>query len=106
MGRSVIAVYKPKPGKGAALDAVVARHWSVLKSQGLITDRPAYIMRAADGTIVEVFEWLSPQAIEQAHHNAEVQKLWAVFFDACEFIPVGSLPEAQKLFSEFESVDA
>ena len=106
MGRSVIAVYKPKPGKAAALDAVVARHGPVLRSQGLITDRPSHIMRAADGTIVEVFEWLSPQAIEQAHKNAEVQKLWAVFFDACEFIPVGNLPEAQKLFSEFESVNA
>ena len=89
MGRSVIAVYKPKPGKQPALDAAVARHWPVLRSQGLVTARPAHIMRAGDGTIVEVFEWLSPQAIEQAHHNAEVQKLWAEFFEACEFIPVG-----------------
>ncbi len=104
MGRSVIAVYKPRLGKQAELNAIVARHWSVLRSQGLITEQPAHIMRAADGTIIEVFEWLSSQAIDDAHKNSEVQKLWAEFGEACEYVPVGSLPEAQQLFSEFEAV--
>ena len=104
MGSFVIAVYKPRPGKQAELEAVVARHWPVLRNQNLITERPAYIMRAADGTIIEVFEWLSLQAIDDAHTNPEVQKLWTEFGEVCEYVPIGSLPEAQHPFSGFEAV--
>ena len=31
-------------------------------------------MRAADGTIVEVFEWRSAEAIQQAHNNPAVRR--------------------------------
>jgi hypothetical protein len=61
-------------------------------------------MQAADGTIVEVFEWRSPEAIEDAHRNPAVQALWAEFEAACDYIPVAAVPEAQQLFSEFESL--
>jgi hypothetical protein len=104
MGRSVIAVYKPRPGKHLELADVVNRHWPVLRREGLVTDRPTHIMRAADGTIVEVFEWLSPEAIEQAHLNPEVLKIWEQFGAACEYAPIGSVPEAATLFSEFETL--
>lgn len=46
MGRFVIAAYRPKPGREPQLLAAVARHTRVL--------------RDADGTVVEVFGWLSP----------------------------------------------
>ncbi len=66
MSRCVIAAFKPKPGMQHALLAVVEKHWRVLQAQGLVTDRPRYAMQAGDGTIVEVFEWRSAEAIEQA----------------------------------------
>ena len=59
-------------------------------------------MRAADGTIVEVFEWLSAEAIDRAHANPAVQALWAEFVAACEYLPLANLPEAQQMFAEFE----
>ena len=104
MGRFVIAAYRPKTGMHAQLLSAVARHWRVLRAENLISERPAHVMRAADGTIVEVFEWLSAEAIERAHGNAAVQALWAEFGAACEFVPVGSLAESQHMFSEFEAV--
>ena len=36
--------------------AAVRKHMQVLRAEKLVTDRPAYVMRAKDGTIVEVFE--------------------------------------------------
>ena len=72
MGRFVIVAYTPKPGKEEQLLAVVKKHLDVLAAENLITDRPGYVMRAVDGSIVEVFEWRSAEAIAQAHTNAAV----------------------------------
>ena len=101
MGRFVIAAFKPKPGMQKQLAAVVEKHWRVLQSQNLVTDRSRYAMEAGDGTIIEVFEWRSAETIEQAHHNPAVLELWAEFEAACEYVPLSSLPESQHPFSEF-----
>jgi len=104
MGRFVIAVYRPKAGRAQQLLDVVARHAGVLRAEGLISERPAYAMRAADGTVIEVFEWLSTAAIERAHSNPAVRALWAEFDAACDYVPIAGLPEAQHIFSEFEAL--
>ena len=103
MGRFVIVAYRPKPGRAAALDAVVADHLRVLRAEGFATDHPASVMRATDGTIVEVFEWASADAIEQAHGSPAVGALWARFGAACDIVPLASLPEVTQLFAEFDS---
>ncbi len=101
MGRFVIAAFKPRPGAQAQLLAVVEKHWRVLQAEGLVSDRPRYAMQAQDGTVIEVFEWRSAQAIEQAHHNPAVLALWAEFEAACEYVPLAGLAEAAHPFSEF-----
>ncbi|HTD06721.1 hypothetical protein [Undibacterium sp.] len=104
MGRFVIVAYTPKPGQDQALQTAVAKHLKILHAEKLITDRPGYVMRAGDGSIVEVFEWRSQQAIRQAHSNPAVQALWAEFGAACEYTPLNKLAESQQLFAEFDAV--
>ncbi|MEZ4647316.1 MAG: hypothetical protein R3E97_00780 [Candidatus Eisenbacteria bacterium] len=104
MGRFVIAAYKPKPGMEDDLRAVVASHLDVLRAESLVTDRPAYVMTAANGTIVEVFEWSSAEAIAKAHGNPAVQKLWEEFGRVSEYVPLASLEEANQMFAEFEAL--
>lgn len=105
MGRMVIVAYRPTPGGEADLEACVRDHLDVLRRRQLVTERDAIAGRAADGTIVEVFEWRSAEAIEAAHTDPEVGALWARF-DACStYVPVGELPEAAQLFSELEGLD-
>ncbi len=104
MGRFVIAAYRPKPGRQAQLIELVSRHAGVLRAQGLISDRSAYVMRAAGGTVLEVFEWRSAEAIDEAHRNSAVQALWAEFGDACAYAPLIELAEAQHPFAEFDAV--
>ena len=101
MGRFVIAAFKPKPGMQGLLAAAVERHWRVLRAENLVTDRPRYAMQAEDGTLIEVFEWLSAEAIARAHHTPAVLALWAEFEAACEYVPLSSVVEAQHPFSEF-----
>jgi quinol monooxygenase YgiN len=104
MGRFVIVAYKPKLGKAEQLKAAVKKHLHVLTSEKLVTDRPAYVMRASDGTLVEVFEWRSADAIKQAHANPAVQALWAEFAAACDYTPLTNLAECHQMFAEFEAV--
>lgn len=104
MGRFVIVTYTPKPGRETALLAAVKKHLAVLSEQGLVTDRPGAVMRAADGSIVEVFEWRDAEAIKAAHTNPAVQALWAEFGAACDYTPLAKLAEAGQMFAEFESV--
>lgn len=104
MGRFVIVAYAPKPGMVDHLLAAVRKHLQVLRTEELVTDRPAYVMRAADGTIVEVFEWRSAEAIAKAHTLEAVQALWAEFGAAYDYRPLTGLAECQQLFAEFEPV--
>lgn len=104
MGRFVIVAYTPRPGMADRLMDAVRKHLQVLRAEDLVSDRPACVMRAADGTIVEVFEWRSADAIARAHQNPAVQALWAEFAAVCDYRPLSGLAECQQLFAEFESV--
>ena len=105
MGRITIAIYRPKKGKEEQLLKLVQEHLPILESQDLITKRKPVVMRAADNAIIEIFEWKSTKAIEQAHGNPEVLKLWDRFSEVCDFeIPV-NIKEFHNMFSEFEPVN-
>ena len=105
MGRFVIVAYTPKPGKEQDLLEAVKKHVKVLSAEGLVTGKPGYVMRAADGTLVEVFEWRDAAAITAAHTNPAVGALWAEFGAACDFTPLNKLTEAQQMFAEFDAVE-
>jgi len=105
MGSFTIAAYRPRSGKDGDLLQLVREHHRVLRREGLVTERPAAVMRASDGTLVEVFEWISSESSRDAHHNAAVQALWARFEAACEYVGLASLAEGQKPFASFEAVE-
>lgn len=101
MGRIVIACYRPKAGQAVALRELVRTHVERLRGWGLVTDRTPILMEAADGTMIEVFEWRSPEAIETAHGHAGVLAMWEEFGQVCDYVPIAQVPEAATLFSEF-----
>jgi quinol monooxygenase YgiN len=105
MGRIVIVAYRPKPGKADALKDLTRTHVARLRKEGLVTDREAVIMETTDGTIIEMFEWLSAAAIQQAHTNPAVHQLWAEYAAVCDYVPLNTLPETANLFAEFNAVD-
>ncbi len=105
MGRVVIACYRPKEGKAEALRELSKTHWARLKAEALVTDRVPITMVAEDGTIVEVFEWKSKEAIEAAHKNPRVLEMWEEFGEVCDYVPIGTVAEAETVFSQFGSVE-
>lgn len=105
MGHLVIACYRPKPGKTPDLLSCIHDHMPVLAHAGLITDRPSLVMKAKDGSIAEIFEWKSEDAVEAAHSNSEVLKLWERFSKCCEYITPADITECHQPFSPFEPVE-
>lgn len=105
MGIIVISVYKPKHGKDAELLEVVKTHVPILRELGMASEREVTAMKAKDGTILEVFEWLSSKAIEDAHKHPRVHKMWGEFEACCQYIKLVDVAESSSLFAEFEPVD-
>ena len=105
MGRIVIACYRPKPGKREALRELIVDHVATLRAQNLVTDRTPITMEAKDGTIVEVFEWVSSAAIEAAHTNPAVLAMWNEYEAVCDYVPLNTVEEAAEMFAEFTPVE-
>jgi quinol monooxygenase YgiN len=103
-GIVVIVAYRPKPGHEAELLELVSGRVPLLRKEGLVTDRVPVIMRAKDGTIVEVSEWKSQQAIEEAHRNPQVLAMWDKFFVVCDCVPLKTVPEAETMFAGFAPI--
>src|SRR6267143_4047057 len=104
-GIIVIVAYRPKPGRESELLEIVLGRVPTLRKEGLVTDRVPVIMRAKDNTIIEVSEWKSREAIEEAHQNPRVLALWDKFFAICDCVPLKTVPEAETMFVGFEPIE-
>jgi hypothetical protein len=104
MGSISVACYRPKAGCEEALLELVRGHMPPLRSQGLVTDRVPIVMRTEGGTIVEIFEWVSQEAIAGAHTNPVVLDLWKRFEAVCSYEVPANLPEFKNMFAHFEPV--
>ena len=104
-GVCAIVAYRPKPGKGDEVLALVRSRVPNLRQEGLVTDRQPVMMRSRDGTIIEVSEWKSREAIDAAHKNPNVLAMWNKFFAVCDCVPLNTLAEAQEMFAGFEPIE-
>jgi quinol monooxygenase YgiN len=103
-GVVVIVAYRPKAGHESELLELVRGRVPSLRKEGLVTDRVPVMMRAKDGTIIEVSEWKSQQAIEEAHKNPRVLAMWDKFFAVCDCVPLKTVLEAETMFAGFEPI--
>lgn len=98
----VIAMYRPKDGERPELEKLVQKHFPTLQEYGLTTNRNPFIGRSEDGTILEIFEWISADAAKKAHDHPAVAKIWEAMAMVCEFGKLEQLSEATKAFPHFQ----
>ena len=98
-GIIVFVRYKPREGREEDLLELVRRHGPVLVESGLVTDRPFIHGRASDGSVLEVFEWLSEDASKSAHDDEAIIAQWAAMAECAEFLAVGELEEMMSPFA-------
>jgi hypothetical protein len=104
MGVVVICSYKPKPGREAEARRLMAGHVPLLRRHDLITDRAVVQGAAKDGAWIEIFEWQSEEKSRAAPGIPEIGAHWKAMSEAMDFIPLASLPEAQRSFAHFTPV--
>ena len=97
-----IATYKPKQGKEKELLELVEKHLPILHELELATKRGNFIAQSQDGTIIEVFEWTSVNAINAAHQHPAVSVIWEKMTLVADFTPMSVLAEGQKPFPGFK----
>ncbi|MBV7504729.1 antibiotic biosynthesis monooxygenase [Bacillus sp. sid0103] len=97
-----MALYRPKPGKAEDLKEVLKVHIPTLREEELITSRELLTLQAADGTIIEIAEWRSTEAIEKAHQSAKVMAVWDKIGSLAELTSLSTLAESQHPFPNFK----
>ena len=101
----VFAIYKPHQNKQNELKKLILKYVPILKSNKLITDREPVLVQSENGIYIEIFEWKSNDAIEEAHKNPEVQKLWDEIEKVCDFTNLESLEEVKDFFPQFKPIN-
>ena len=101
----VFALYKPHKNKENELKQLISNHMLILKSNHLITDRKPILVQSDDGTYIEIFEWKSNSAFDEAHQNLEVQKNWNAMGKVCDFKTLNSIEEAKEFFPHFKPIN-
>ena len=76
-----LVIYRPKPGAGSALEALVRTHIPTLKRLGLLGTGQSSAFRAEDKrshavVYVEIFDWKDGRASDVAHQTPEVMAIW------------------------------
>jgi hypothetical protein len=103
---TVIAAYRPKPGCAQQLRKLVREHRLALQAARLVTSRPPLVLRArSDGTLLEIFEWASARAPDEAHLNATIRAAWNKLAAVADFVALAEIAEATKAFSHFEALN-
>jgi hypothetical protein len=100
----VFAMYRPNEGKDAELRALIARHVPALRKLSLVTAREPLLVRAKDGSYIEIFEWISDEASRKAHEHPEIAGIWEQMGVVGTFGKLGELAEAKLEFPHFEPV--
>jgi hypothetical protein len=101
MGILVICSYKPKAGREAEAQRLMARHVPILRQHGLVSERAIVQGAGKNGELVEIFEWLSEEKSRAAPAIAEIGNHWKAMTDAMTFVALASLPESQNPFAHF-----
>jgi quinol monooxygenase YgiN len=99
-----MALYRPKPGKENELTEILKVHIPVLREEGLLTVRELLTLQAEDGTIIEIAEWKSSEAIDRAHQSEKVMAVWNQIASVAELTNLSSLAEAQYPFPNFKAI--
>ena len=99
-----IVAYTPKKRKSKQLYDLLNRHVTKLRKEKLVTKRPSVLLKSKEG-YVEIFEWISGKAIDEAHRNKKVIKMWGEFNECCEYTPLVDVEECKMMFANFEPIN-
>ena len=101
---TVIACYRPHAGKEEQLRGWIREHVPALRSESLVSDDAVVLLRADDGSFLEIFSWKSEAAARSAESNEVIQRIWGGMAACADFLRLTDLAEASRPFAHFHRV--
>jgi len=84
----VLCHFRLKAGQEEEFLGLCREHERVLRGLNLATDEPSVVYRGKDTKgrpfLYKTFEWISAEAVDQAHQHPELMKVWELMEDYCE----------------------
>jgi len=105
MSKIAIIAYKPLPGFDSGFKEVLKEHTLALKEEGFITNKDVYQMQSLDGTVIEVFEWVSESSKKEAHEHPRIMEIWNRFYEYAEMVKLMDVMECHEPFASFMKID-
>lgn len=79
-------------------------HIPTLRKEGLVSDKETFSMQSENGTIIEIFEWMSLEAKSRAHESEAVMNIWSRFDGLADIVSLNSLEETSRPFAAFKAI--
>lgn len=103
MSEYAIAVYELKDASLAPqLEAKLREHRRLLEEENLCIAQGYATLKDNNNFYIEVVGW-KPGAVEAAHKNSKVLKLWGEFEPLCQFKTLRDLPSSVNPFPKFKT---
>jgi len=100
-----IATYKPKTGRENDFLKLLTNHIPTLHSEKLISSKDNYVMHSKNGTIIEIFEWLSREAVDKAYETQCYGSFWQQIGERADVVSLNSLEETGQPFAGFKIIN-
>ena len=106
MGNNIAAMvtFRPKTGCRPEYMELIKGHYPLLRKNGMVTDRQSIIMKSVNGSVIELFEWISEKAKQDAHQSQDVIQFWDRLLELADVVTLDSLEEALIPYANFESI--
>ncbi len=105
MGRIAIAAYRVKEGMEEHFRSALRDDVLVMREEGLLSARPALILRAGADVYLEIVEWADDDAPTRSSENERVLAVWTRKRSLAEYVTLADVPGSDRLFPSFEQVE-
>jgi hypothetical protein len=86
-----LAAYRPRPEREDDFLVFLHEELALLRRRGHVTERRAPVVRAPKGELLVVLEWSTDHAVDDAHADPDVLKVWDRKAELAEYIAPAAL---------------
>ena len=95
------AAYRPRARGADELLDVLREDVATSRRRGHLTERPAPLVRTANGELLVVIEWSSDHAADDAHADPEVMAVWERKGQLAEYVAPSALAGSDVPFARW-----
>ncbi len=105
LGLIAIGAYRVRAGMEQPFLDALRQDVEVMRGEGLLSYRPAMILKAGPDVYLEVVEWADETAPARSSENERVMAVWTRKRSLADYITLADVPGSDRLFPSFEEIE-